>query len=188
MSIASATDPNPFESHASPLDQSEHPAAGEISLIPPREVRLRLAESGSLELLTPDRGAVIVIPRSCFPWQNSKSFISLRDKEGNEHALIERPDELDTASRAALEDARRVSTFTFEITRIDKLDREIELRVWQVQTSQGERQFQTELDEWPVLLSDGSLLITDIIGDLYRIHDYKLLDSRSQRLLWGFLN
>jgi hypothetical protein len=57
-----------------------------------------------------------------------------------------------------------------------------------VRTSQGDRSFQTRLDDWPRRLPDGGLLIRDITGDLYRIADVACLDGKSRALLWAFVD
>ena len=124
----------------------------------------------------------------CFPWTEPQRFLSLRDEDKNELALIKDPDELDADSRAALEKLTEESRFVFPITGIESADPDFELRVWKVRTQGGPRQFQTKLDDWPRPLPDGSLLLRDISGDLYHGKDPDALDPKSRRILWAFMD
>jgi hypothetical protein len=56
-----------------------------------------------------------------------------------------------------------------------------------VLTAQGPRRFQTPLDGWPRELEDGSLVMADVFGDLYRVPDPAELDEKSRRLLSPFI-
>lgn len=124
----------------------------------------------------------------CFPWSRPMAFLSLRDREGKEVALVTDPLALEDASREALEDALADASFVFEVTGVIELAEEVELRTWRVSTGQGERRFQTRLDDWPRKLPDGGLLIRDVTGDLYRIGEVQDLDRRSRSLLWAFID
>ena len=59
--------------------------------------------------------------------------------------------------------------FVFEVTRVNEVEEEVEIRHWQVETRQGTRSFQTRLDDWPRALPGGGFLIRDVAGDLYRL-------------------
>ena len=107
--------------------------------------------------------------RRCFPWSEPGRYLSLRDSDEEEFALVRDPAELDAASRAALETALAVAGFVFEITRVLEIEEEVEIRRWRVETRQGPRSFQTRLDDWPRTLPHGGLLIRDVTGDLYHL-------------------
>lgn len=124
----------------------------------------------------------------CFPWSEPGRYVSLRDDDENEVALVPDPAELDRESRAALEAALSAAGFVFELTAVEELEEEVEIRHWRVVTSQGERRFQTRLDDWPLELPGGGLLIRDVAGDLYRLGDPGSLDRRSRELLWAFVD
>lgn len=130
----------------------------------------------------------VVHVRRCFPWSEPGQFVSLRDADGEEIALVEHPHELDDASRRALEEALADAGFVFAVTGVLEIDEEVELRRWRVRTQQGTRTFQTRLDDWPRNLADGSLLIRDVTGDLYRLPDPASLDRTSRTLLWAFVD
>src|SRR5213076_564210 len=96
-------------------------------------------------------------------------FVSLRDDDEEEFALVRDPAELDPASRRVLEEALVAAGFVFEITRVTAIEEEVEIRHWRVETRQGARSFQTHLDAWPRLLPHGGLLVRDLAGDLYHL-------------------
>ncbi|MBW2415545.1 MAG: DUF1854 domain-containing protein [Deltaproteobacteria bacterium] len=124
----------------------------------------------------------------CFPWSEPGRFVSLRDSEEEEFALVTDPSDLDEDSRQALEAALVEAGFVLEIEVIHNVEEEIEIRCWQVRTAQGERAFQTPRDEWPREVPGGGLLIRDVAGDLFCIRDPDALDRDSQRHLWAFID
>ena len=126
--------------------------------------------------------------RRCFPWSEPARFVSLRDDEDREFALVRDPVELDPASRRVLEEAMVAAGFVFEITRVMAIEEEVEVRHWRVETRQGTRSFQTRLDAWPRLLPHGGLLIRDVAGDLYHLPEPAALDHQSRALLWAFVD
>ena len=126
--------------------------------------------------------------RRCFPWSEPGHYLSLRDNDENEFALVRDPAELDAASREALETALAVAGFVFEITRVLEIEEEVEIRRWRVETRQGARTFQTRLDDWPRSLPHGGLLIRDVTGDLYHLGKPAALDRHSRALLWSFVD
>ena len=150
-------------------------------------VRLQRAPNGRL-LLYREGQSIPVRPRRCFPWASPNQWISLRDDEGREQALIHRPETLESASREVLLQELRDCAQPFEITRIHECRKEIELRCWRVDTAQGPRAFQTELDEWPQRLPHGGVLIRDLAGDLYTVNDPDQLDAESRVRLWALLD
>ena len=147
--------------------------------------RLRRDSDGALKLIR-DGKSIAVLLRPCFPWSAPTRFLSLRENENKEVYLINRLEDLDEASRRAVESVLSESTFTLELTAIKKIKREYDLRLWTVETRQGPRRFQTRLDDWPRNLPDGSMVIRDLAGDLYHVATPDALDRRSARLLWSF--
>lgn len=149
--------------------------------------RLRRGEDGRL-FIRDDQGAwAPVLIRPCFPWTLEDKFLSLRDEENNEHALIADPEELPPESRAALLGALADTRFTFVIAGVHKVDTDFELRVWHVRTAQGDRTFCTKIDDWPDRLDDGRVVFRDLGGDLFVIPDLETLDTRSRRILWSYV-
>lgn len=135
-----------------------------------------------------DERLVAIKLRQCFPWSEPTRHISLRDNDDKEIALVDDPSSLDADSRKAFELALAEAGFVLEVTRVVEIEEEIEIRQWTVETRQGNRLFQTHLDDWPRVLPGGGLLIRDVAGDLYRLADPKRLDKKSRALLWAFVD
>lgn len=133
-------------------------------------------------------GESAVWVRRCFPWSEPGRFLSLRDDQDDEFALVRHPAELDAESRVVLDQALAEAGFVFEVTRVLEIEEEVEIRRWRVETSQGPRSFQTRLDDWPRQLPKGGLLIRDVAGDLYRLTQPAALDQHSRALLWAFVD
>jgi len=129
-----------------------------------------------------------VIVRRCFPWSEPGRYVSLRDDDHHEVALVRDPSELDASSRRALEDALAEAGFLLQVTRVFEVEEEVEIRHWRVDTRQGPRSFQTRLDDWPRALPGGGFLIRDVAGDLYHLASPKAMDQKSRELLWAFVD
>ena len=146
---------------------------------------LSLGADGQLWAERGGRRAPVVVHR-CFPWTEPLRHISLRDRYQREFAFVGDASELDDASRAALESALAVAGFLLEITAVEDVTEEVEIRHWVVGTRQGTRRFQTRRDDWPVEIAGGGLLIRDVAGDLYHVSDPEALDPASRKWLWAY--
>ncbi|MDE2980097.1 MAG: DUF1854 domain-containing protein [Gemmatimonadota bacterium] len=146
---------------------------------------LRWRPDGQLWAEAGGRSAPVVVHR-CFPWSDPARHISLRDHDEEEFAYVRDVSELGEKSRAALERALVAAGFLLEITAVVDVSEEVEIRHWAVRTRQGSRRFQTRLDDWPVQIAGGGLLIRDLAGDLYHVPDPEALDSGSRDWLWAY--
>ena len=126
--------------------------------------------------------------RRCFPWSEPGRFLSLRDTDGEEFALVPGLEHLEDESRRTLERAIAEAGFVLEVTRITDVEEEVEIRTWKVETRQGERSFQTRLDDWPTDVPGGGIVIRDVAGDLYHVADPDAMDAKSQKWLWAFVD
>ncbi len=126
--------------------------------------------------------------RRPFPWSNPNQYISLCDEKDREVFLIEDPDQLDAESRSVLDTALAEIGFVLEITALEAIDTEFEIRNWKVTTKQGPFVFQTKHEDWPIALETGGLLIRDIEGNLLAIRNPESLDEKSRKVLWAFLD
>src|ERR1041384_5498773 len=128
---------------------------------PPREEPLVLERRADGRLWAgPGPLACPVVVRRCFPWSEAGHWISLRDDDQREVALVRDPALLPEASRNALLGALGEAGFVFEVTRVTEVEEEVEIRHWSVETRQGARTFQTRLDDWQevALVRDPALL------------------------------
>lgn len=130
----------------------------------------------------------IVRVSTCFPWTAPGAFVSLRGEDDKEVALIPSLEDLDAESRTVLRHALREAAFAFEIIRIDKVYKEFEIRLWEVTCAEGPRTFQTKVDDYPQPLPPDGLLITDVAGDVYAIHNWRMLDKHSRKQIALFVD
>ena len=152
------------------------------------KISLKINANRQLTCQVDDNGEdIAVTARRCFPWQEPYAHISLTDKDNKEVAMVASLEDLDTFSNAALREVLDVMGFTLQITQIKSIVKEIEIRNWHVETAQGTRTFQTELDEWPREIANGRYIIRDVCGDLYSVDDQAVMDKQSQDLLWRLL-
>jgi hypothetical protein len=157
--------------------------------VPARSEPVYLSRGPDGRLLVGEGAAArIAVVRRCFPWSEPTRYISLRDEQHHELALIRDPVELASPAREILLEAMAEAGFLFEVTRVRRVDEEVEIRHWQVETRQGARGFQTRLDDWPRPLPGGGFLIRDVSGDLYRLPGPDTLDQASRELLWAFVD
>ncbi|MGB0371164.1 MAG: DUF1854 domain-containing protein [Opitutales bacterium] len=151
-------------------------------------ILLQNCASGRITVQNESGEWVPVNPCPCFPWSEKGAYISLRDDKGKEHALIEDVSTLSPDDQLKIQEALGAGQFTFQITQIHEIERDFELRVWKVDTNRGPRKLQTMLDEFPQILDNGNILITDLAGDIYEIKDRSALDKTSQKKLWAFID
>lgn len=150
------------------------------------DLSLKLSDDGRLFAREGEAWTSVRL-RLCFPWSRPGEFVSLRDEENREIALVESLAQLTPESRAALEQALAQTRFVFQITRVIKISRSFELRLWKVETAQGERSFTTKLEDWPEQKPDGQIVFRDLAGDLYVIPRLADLDAASRDKLWAYL-
>jgi len=151
------------------------------------EPRIERTATGALRVVSA-RGATLARAVRCFPWSEPGHHISIRDNEGNELMYVDDPRRLDEASRHALEAALTTAGFVIDVTGVDAIVEEVEMRCLKVRTRHGPRSLQTALDAWPRRAPNGDVLLEDIAGDIYRIPPVEKLDRRSRRLLWALLD
>src|ERR1051325_5050576 len=154
---------------------------------PAGELRLTRRADGRLWATRGDTERAVWV-RRCFPWSEPARFVSLRDDDQQEFALVRDPADLDAASRRALGEALVAAGVVSQSTGVTAIEEEVDIRHWRVETRQGTRSFQTRLDAWPRLLPQGGLLIRDVAGDLYRLPDPAALDRESRALVWAFVD
>ncbi len=151
------------------------------------ELRLERRTDGRLVACL-DGAASPVRPVRCFPLSRPAAYISLRDDDEREVALVVDLDDLDPDSRSVLAEELADAGFVLHIARIHSVNEELEIRTWKVDTREGPRTFQTARDEWPRQLPGGGLLLRDVAGDLYLVPQASELDARSRRAIWAFID
>ena len=154
---------------------------------PEEELRLERRADGQLWVCGRGSEKPVRVQR-CFPWSQPTAYLSLRDVDDEEVALISEPARLDATSRRVLEEALVEAGFVLEVTSIVDVEEEVEIRTWKVETRQGPRTFQTKLDDWPHEVPGGGVVIRDVAGDLYHVAQPAEMDARSKKWLWAFVD
>ena len=149
--------------------------------------RVRRNKDGQFAVDWDGHGAIIRVVR-CFPWTDPGRHISLRDDENREILHITDLEDLDKESRENVERALDEAGFLLEVTRIDAIEEEFELRNWRVLTEQGPRTFQTKRDEWPRQVGRGGYLVRAVAGDLFHIPNPDTLDAASRKMILLYLD
>ncbi|MGF1656597.1 MAG: DUF1854 domain-containing protein [Verrucomicrobiales bacterium] len=147
----------------------------------------QISEKGHLELVREGQPMMVRV-QHCFPWTQPKRFLSIRSLDDTEELFIEDPAALEPGSREALENAAQQQRFIFMVEQVFEVKTEHELRLWRVATHKGLRRFQTKLDDWPVMVGDGSWLLRDVAGDIYFFERLSELDEKSRLILSAYLD
>lgn len=129
---------------------------------------------------------VQIVP--CFPKTLPYKYLSIRDKKHKELELIEDLEHLDKSVRLLLMEYLRWNQFYFKITELESISDNFELREWKVETEQGKRNFQTKLEDWPKLESDGRVFVQGLSGDVYAIENASKLNENSKKILRPFID
>jgi hypothetical protein len=155
-------------------------------------LRLRRGADGGLllEKRGEDGGVVEVAVQLalCFPWSLPQRFLSLRNADGREEALIDDYRSLPEDVRELIEAGLRKRYFVARLTRVLDIREEADLFRWQVATDAGERSFLTSRTDRPRRLAGGEFVVRDVSRDVYVIPDPAQLDESSRAKLWLYLD
>jgi len=122
-------------------------------------------------------------PVRAFPITDPSSFISLRNQAGKELRCIRSLDDLPEIERSLIEMALSEREFMPFIQRIHRLTCDVPPLEWEVETDRGRTQFLISSEDNIRRLGSHRLLVVDVNGIRYQIHDYMKLDVHSRRLL-----
>lgn len=153
---------------------------------PPVELaslRLKTDERGRLYVVREGLDDQQVVAKRAFPWSRPGLFISLRNKDGNELAMIESLESVPAEARAQIEAFLGAATFIPKIRRIERIDMEHGYQLWDVQTEAGNLQLRVQEREDIRFLSETRFSVKDANGNVYEIADLSALDEQSQREL-----
>ncbi len=154
-----------------------------------RRIR-RLERNSKGELLAylegQDEPVVNVTVARCFPWSVAEGYISIRDADGKEVALLESLDALDPDSRAVLVGELREKVFVPKIRRVARYRQEFDVISITAETDRGEVTFQLRNRDDVRVLSPVRALLRDVDGNVYEVEDVTALDRASRRHLEQF--
>ena len=169
---------------------TQYSIADELNLLDPKKVkvykdefnRLRLKMAGNQE--EPEVEAFMG-----FPLTGSNSFVSFIEvkdgKKDKEIGIIENIRKLDSKSRRVLrEEMKRLYLMPLNI-RINRLKGTRGVIKFDVETENGQREFETKHREDIRKFPGGRVIIKDSDGNRYEIRDYRKLDKKSVILIDG---
>ena len=121
-----------------------------------------------------------------FPWSMPDAYVSIRNSDGREVAMLQTLDELDPASRRVVEAELRDKVFNPKILRVLKYTREFGISSISAETDRGDVIFQFNGRNDVRILSATRALFRDVDGNTYELPDFNQLDAASQRHLRPF--
>ena len=148
---------------------------------------LRLERDGFGHLVLVDGERERVTPVRAFPLSAPDEGLSLVGTDGRERRWIERPADLDAATRALLDEELASRDFAPALLQLREVSSFGVPSTWRVRTDRGETQFVLKAEEDIRRLDGGALLITSAHGLQFRVPDPRALDRASRKLLERFL-
>ncbi len=149
--------------------------------------RLRLFrdDSGRLRLLIEGDRCYLDVKVACaFPHSLPGRHVGFLDGREKVIGLVEDAGGLGEESRRWLERELERRYFLPLILRIHSLKEEFGAVYWEVETDRGPRHFVVQgMRDLVETLGDGTLIISDVDGNRYRIAEWERLDQRSRRML-----
>ncbi len=119
----------------------------------------------------------------CFPWSFTDSYISVRDKDGKEVALLRTLNELDDDSREVVQQELDQRVFNPKITRVVSLKREFGVTSITAETDRGLVSFQMRSRDDIRVLSPTRALFRDVDGNTYELADLSAMDPASRKYM-----
>lgn len=146
------------------------------AVLPKKGDDLALEADNSLE--KQDVGRVFF--HRCFPFETPDEYISVLDKDGKEHAMIRRLDDLPAEAQTIIKNELDRKYFCPVIEKICSLKEKLGYSFWKVVTDRGEASFSMH-DTYRNIarVGNGMLIISDVDGNRYRINDVAKLDRKS---------
>ncbi len=141
--------------------------------------------------LTLKDGTVIenLEPRRLFPITNTTMYITLLDSNEKEIAFIRDFNELDEASKCAVEECFKEYYMIPKITRLIESDEKFGSLSWTVDTDRGPVKFRitNRHNSIKQLWGTNRVIVRDSNDNRYEIPDYTKMDAHSLRLLFSYL-
>lgn len=122
----------------------------------------------------------------CFPWSLTDRYVSIRDKDGKELALLATLEELDEPSRRVAEQELADKIFNPRIQKVTAYKHEFGVISITAQTDRGEVTFQIRSRDDIRVLSPTRALLRDADGNTYEIADITALDPVSRKHLQDY--
>lgn len=149
-----------------------------------KDLKIFFDPKDRLRAATEDRCWHTVKPVWAAPLSHPKTFLALLDAKDQEIATIPNPDDLDAASREAVETELVRRYLTATVQRILDVKSDWGSTYWTVETNRGRRELVTQsLQETVQWLGENHLLLTDVDGNKFEIENILTLDEASQAMI-----
>ncbi len=152
---------------------------------PAKIERIERNAAGQLVVCLVGRAEPVIDAKAarCFPWSLPESYISVRDSEGQELALLKTLDGLDQASRKVLCEELRARIFNPKITAITYCKSEFGVTSIRAETDRGEVTFQIRSRDDVRVLSRTRALLRDADGNTYELENVNSLEPKARKFL-----
>ena len=122
-----------------------------------------------------------------FPWTDPWCFISLRDPDGKELAMVRDLGDLDEDPRRLVEDELTRDEFVPVVREITDIEDEFGIMTWTIRTDRGPMKVHVKDNEDIRELPDGQIVVRDYSGMLLVIRQPDSLDEQSRSRLADYL-
>jgi len=155
--------------------------SGEVRILDPASVRLFRNEAGVPQMEVAGEFTCLRVQVKCsFPLSKPHEYVSFRDGANREVGLIENLKDLDHDTRRIVEEEIERRYFLPEITAIYSINGHFGSYEWDVETDRGRRSFHVRGRSENIVKSlPNRVLITDVLGNRYKVSDYTKLDRAS---------
>lgn len=142
--------------------------------------------AGALRFTDAARQSVAVTAAHLFPLSEPDAWISLRDRDGEEVALIDYPSQLPEETHRLLSDELRRTQFVPRVTRIHRISQAIKGLAVRLETDRGPTSILLDDDEHIRRISPTCVVLMDTNGIRFLIPDTTALDRHSRNCLDRF--
>ena len=151
---------------------------------------VRFGRSGDGQVVVRLRGRFVVVGNlmAASPITDPQHMVSLRDEHGEELGILGDVAQLDPISQQIVAEELERSYFMPRITDILDIREDLGVVSWDVETSKGERSFHVrDIRQNVRKIGRRRLIIRDVDGNRYEIHDWGDLPAPAERLLQPYL-
>ena len=148
------------------------------------QMQIRRTDRGLLAVQSGSTDYDDVSVRRAFPLEAADRFIGFFDTDGNELGILENLSNLDTASRAALDEQLALTYFLPKITDVTHIGEEFGVVHADVETTSGARHIEIRGIRSSIrVLSRHRALVEDAEGNRYEMSDFRRLPKITREIL-----
>lgn len=126
--------------------------------------------------------------RYAFPLSAPRQYITVQDSGGGEIGIIKNLADVERSQRKIVLNALKNEYFIPTIERVESVQDQFGVSVWDVQTDRGRCTFRLRGRHQNIIETpDGRVLITDMDSNRYEVRDIETLDPKSRRFLWRLM-